>query len=123
MDVTIDSDTLETFDFTSITPSALDTTEEKNKEETAPKTTRAYTSKNNSNNTLRTSPQNIVTVHVVEATIHEEPSTTTKTTRQKQQQKQNQLNKKNHQHQHQHQHQKNPQQDHQKEKEQKPSQH
>ena len=82
VDVTIDSDTFETFDFTSITPSALDTTEEKNKEETPPKQQEPTPPRTIPITPLRTSPQNIVTVHVVEATIHEEPSTTTKTTRQ-----------------------------------------
>ena len=81
MDITVDSDTLETFDFTSITPSALDTTEEKNnKEETPPKQQEPTPPRTIP--PLRTSSQNIVTVHVVDAIIHQEPSTTTTTTRQ-----------------------------------------
>ena len=83
VDVTVDSDIMETFNFSSITPSDFDTTEEKNnKEETAPKQQEPTPPRTIPITPLRTSPQNIVTVHVVEATIHEEPSTTTKTTRQ-----------------------------------------
>ena len=82
MDITVDSDTLETFDFTSITPSALDTTEEKNnKEETPPKQQEPTPPRTIP--PLRTSSQNIVTVHVVDAIIHQEPSTTTTTRQQR----------------------------------------